>query len=236
MIRIMRAQNSRDHTPDFAETVLAGFSEQLLAGARAMRRTAGTTLFRGGQRPARMYFVRRGEALMQRVTSSGAPVVLQRASHGFIAEASLTSARYHCDGVCRTDCDLLAFELAALRKAIDSDEGTRWAWIGLLSSQARQQRARIERQALKTIRERLHHLLLTEGSMEDGYQLSGTKLELVAELGVTPEALYRCLAALQRENVLAVEGARIFWRTCGPAGHRAGPAAGERSVAAQRQV
>lgn len=148
---------------------------------------------------------------MRRVTSAGAPVILQRTSQGFIAEASLTSARYHCDGVCRTDCHLIAFPLIAFRAAIDSDEGTRWAWIGLLSSQARSQRTRIERYALKTIRERLHHLLLTEGSLVDGYDLPGTKLELAAELGVTPEALYRCLAALQREGNLSVRGRRLIW-------------------------
>ena len=159
-----------------------------------------------------MFYVRRGEAQMQRVTPSGAPVLLQRASRAFLAEASLTSGRYHCDAVCRSDCDLLAFPLRALREAIDNDEGTRWAWIGLLSAQSRQQRARIERLALKTIRERLRHLLLTEGT-DGGYELPGTRMELAAELGVTPEAMYRALAALQAEGTLSFRGARLHWRS-----------------------
>ena len=124
---------------------LAGFSDQLLGAARPMRRAGGAVLFRSGQRPAWMYFVRTGEAVMQRVTSAGRPVILQRASQGFIAEASLASDRYHCEGVCRGECDLLAFPLVALRNAINQDEGTRWAWIDLLSAQARAQRARIDR-------------------------------------------------------------------------------------------
>lgn len=149
---------------------------------------------------------------MQRVTPSGTPVVLQRASHGFIAEASLASPRYHCEGVCRTNCDLLAFPLPALRAAIDNDEKTRWAWIALLSAQTRHMRARIERQSLRTIRERLEHLILAEGSAKTGYQVPGTRIQLAAELGVTPEALYRCLAALQGEGKLAVKAGRLVWR------------------------
>lgn len=194
------------------DDVLAGFSGELLDAARPMRRAAGGVLFRRGQRPAWMYYVRTGEALMQRVTPSGAPVVLQRASQGFIAEASLDSERYHCEGVCRTDCELLAFPLPALRAAIDSDEGTRWAWIGLLSAQARRQRARLERQSLKTIRQRLEHLILAEGSGKAGYLVPGTKIQLAAELGVTPEALYRCLGALQAEGKLSVDAGRLAWR------------------------
>jgi len=200
MIRIMSLPLDRFH-PD------------VLAQARELRRPAGATLFRQGQRPAWLYYVQHGEAVMQRVTPAGAPVVLQRARQGFIAEASLTAPRYHCDGVCRTDCELLAVPLAALRQAIDADAGTRWAWIDILSSQARQQRARIERQALKTIRERLHHLVMTEGSA-DGYEMPATKMELAADLGVTPEALYRCLAALQPEEILIV-GKRLIWRQPG---------------------
>ncbi len=211
MIQIMSNKTEPAQAPaeDFG---LSGLAPQLLAQARAMQRPAGTALFRSGQTPARLYYVRSGEALMLRVTSSGVPVILQRASRGFIAEASLTSARYHCDGVCRTDCELVAFPLIAFREAIDRDEGTRWAWIGLLGSQARSQRMRIERQALKTIRERLHHLVLTEGSPRGGYELPGTRSELAGELGVTPEALYRCLAALKREGSVSVQGNRLLWQ------------------------
>lgn len=190
---------------------LAGLAPDLLRRAQALRRPAGSILFRTGQKPAWMYYVREGEAVMQRVTAAGAPVLLQRASGAFLAEASLVAPRYHCDGVCRTDCELLALPLAALRDAIDTDAATRWAWIGLLGAQARQQRARIERLALKSLREQLQHLLLTEG--EAGrYRAPATRRELAAELGVTPEALYRCLRRLQDEGALQIEGRWYTWR------------------------
>lgn len=190
---------------------LAGFDRNLLAAAKPMRRAAGTFLFRARHKPIWMFYVRTGLALMQRVTAAGAPVVMQRASQGFLAEASLASDRYHCDGVCHTECDLLAFPLPALQKAIDQDEGTRWAWIGLLSAQTRQQRLRIERQSLKTIRKRLEHVILTEGSDKNGYPIPGTRIQLAAELGVTPEALYRCLADLQAQGQLSIEDGHLRW-------------------------
>jgi len=210
MIQIMSSQAPHlDRSPG-SEPALAGFDKLLLASARELTRPAGAHLFRTGERPQSMFYVRRGEAVMQRMTRSGAPVFLQRASRGFLAEASLTSARYHCDAVCRTECDVLAFPIRQLRSAIDNDESTRWAWVELLSSQTRRQRGRIERLMLNTIRERLMHLLLTEGA-EGVYEWAGTRMELAAELGVTPEALYRALAVLQASGVLAVKGSRLAW-------------------------
>jgi CRP-like cAMP-binding protein len=210
MIRIMSTEAFRSGHPRTCEPELARFDKRLLAAARELKRPAGATLFRTGERPASMFYVLRGEAVMQRVTRTGASVVLQRASHAFLAEASLTSVRYHCDSVCRRECDLLVFPIGLLRKAIDSDEGTRWAWVEMLSAQSRHQRARIERLMLNTIRERLMHLLLTEG--EDGsLDWNGTRMELAAELGVTPEALYRALATFKTEGLLSVQGSRLSW-------------------------
>jgi CRP/FNR family transcriptional regulator, dissimilatory nitrate respiration regulator len=192
--------------------LLAALGAPLLASARRWQPAAGTVLFRTGDRPRALHFVAAGEALMQRVAADGAPVILQRATQAFLADASLTSARYHCDGVCRSACQLVSFEVAALRAAIDASAQTRWAWIGLLSAQLRRQRARIERMALKTVRARLAHLLLTEGDAAGCYALPGTRLALAAELGVTPEALYRALARLGRDGVIGFDGRRLCWR------------------------
>jgi CRP/FNR family transcriptional regulator, dissimilatory nitrate respiration regulator len=190
---------------------LRKLGDELLASATVLAKPAGATLFRAGQRPSSMFYVQRGEAVMQRVTPRGESLVLQRASGGFIAEASLSSARYHCDGVCLTHCHLLAFQMPALRAAIDTNEAARWAWIDLLGAQARLQRARIERHSLKTIRERLEHLILTEGSGAAGYLGPATKAQLAAELGVSPAALYRCLKVLTDEGRISISGRRLVW-------------------------
>lgn len=194
------------------QEALAGLGSELLSRARILNLATGSALFRAGEKPSRIYYVRTGEALMRRTTSAGAHLILQRATNAFLADASLTSDRYHCDGVCRTDCELIVFSVQAIRNAIDNNPETRWAWIGLLAAQSRRQRARVERMALKTVRERLHHLVLTEGDANGEYSLSGTRMELAAELGVTPEALYRTISVLRAEGVLTIFGAMLKWQ------------------------
>jgi CRP-like cAMP-binding protein len=142
---------------------------------------------------------------MSRTDRRGRVLVLQRASGGFLAEASLSSPRYHCDAFARTDAELIAFPVEALRRAIDADARVRWAWIAMLAGEIRRQRAAVERLALRSVRERLLHWVLTEGA-GGRIALRTTRKELAAELGVTHEALYRTLSALTRAGELVDEG------------------------------
>ncbi len=187
------------------------FGPALRAAARGFRKPAGAAVFLTGQRPTRLFFVAAGEAVMSRTDRHGRSLVLQRASGGFLAEASLSSARYHCDAYSRTATELVAFPVDLLRRAIDTDARTRWAWIAMLAGEIRRQRANVERMSLKSVRERLIHWLLTEG--EGGsFALRTTRKELAAELGVTHEALYRTIAALVRTGELADEGTALTLR------------------------
>lgn len=61
----------------------------------------GRVLARIGDRPRSMFFVAVGELSLCRHTKEGMQVVLQRATRGFVAEASMDSACYHCDIVAR---------------------------------------------------------------------------------------------------------------------------------------
>lgn len=211
MIQIMSNKNQVSLAMKNTPTELAAFDPALKEKAKALCRSAGQTLFRAGTRPRWLFFVVQGHVELERVTVNGAPVILQRTSRGFLAEASLTAAQYHCDGVCRSPCDLLAFPLQALRDGINQHEPTRWAWIELLSAQSRRQRLRIERIALHALRDRLRHLIFSEGQPDGSYTLTGTRAVLAAELGVTPAALYRTLAHLSAEGVLSLDRSVLRW-------------------------
>ena len=70
---------------------------------------------------------------------------------------------------------------------------------------------------LKGARERVRHLLLTEGSgAAHRYTLHGSVKDLAVDLGLTHEALYRTLAAMERENlILREEGSLVLVRQPG---------------------
>lgn len=190
---------------------LLGFDPVLMSVTKELQYPAGRILFRTGDRPAWLFFILHGQALLQRVTVEGTSVTLQRTNRGFLAEASLTTSAYHCEALCKTECKILAFPLKELRDAIDRHAPTRWAWIALLSTQSRQQRLRIERLALNSLRDRLKHLVFTEGNISGSYELTSTRAALAGELGVTPPALYRTLASLNAEGIISLSPTTIRW-------------------------
>ncbi|MFM2068998.1 MAG: hypothetical protein RLZZ584_3907 [Pseudomonadota bacterium] len=194
--------------PTWLLSPLADFDPALRAQSQGRQLAAGELLFRQTQVPAFIYYVVSGEVAMARCDRAGRRLVLQRASQGFLAEASLCSPAYHCDAHASVDSRVLALPLPALRQAIDQHAPTRWAWIRTLASEIRRQRAQSERLALKTVRERVLHLLVTQG--EGGcLELPGSRKALAEQIGVSHEALYRCLASLSLEGELQDLGDRL---------------------------
>jgi CRP-like cAMP-binding protein len=173
----------------------------------AQRRYArGKLLFEFGQRPDAMHFVSDGEVILQRSGEDGQIVVLQRARHGFIAEASLQSDHYHCDPVAAIDAHVTAIPRPALLAALTSDAAFALRWITMLNQEVRRLRQQCERLSLHTVEARLLHLIRTEGDVS-GLPIGAGLKTLASEIGVTHEALYRCVTALeQRGLVIRTEG------------------------------
>ncbi|NDE24957.1 MAG: Crp/Fnr family transcriptional regulator, partial [Betaproteobacteria bacterium] len=72
----------------------------------------------------------------------------------------------------------------------------------------RRLRLHLERLNMKSIRDRLIHLIETEG--KDGkFPIPSGLKTLAGELGVTHEAFYRVIATLQSENFLKKEGVQL---------------------------
>jgi len=75
-------------------------------------------LFLTGKIPQWMFYVIAGEVTLERTGLQGEPVVLQRTRLGFVSEASLKVAKYHCDALAIMDSNVIkvpAKELAAVR-------------------------------------------------------------------------------------------------------------------------
>jgi CRP/FNR family transcriptional regulator, dissimilatory nitrate respiration regulator len=187
---------------------LADFDPALQALTQTRRLAMGEPLFLQGQTPHHLYYVVSGAVAMARCDRAGRQLVLQRATSGFLAEASLCSSSYHCDAHASVDSQVLALPLEGLRRAIDQHAGTRWAWIRMLAGEIRRQRAQSERLSLKTVRERVLHLLVTQG--EGGcIELPGSRKALAEQLGVSHEALYRSLGMLIHDGELLDQGKRL---------------------------
>jgi len=196
--------------PDWAK--LTGRNEDLLATPQGLRQWAqhitlapGRTLFRAGSKPSSIFWVLEGDVRLIRRSRNGAEVILQRASSGFVAEASLDSPAYHCDAVAAAPSRLLAFPIDALRKALADDERFRAFWMVRLAREVRTLRSQCERLALHSAAERIQHYIESEGR-NGRSELSRTRKAWAAELGLTHEALYRTLAGMQRlGNISVVE-------------------------------
>ena len=164
----------------------------------------GERLFTAGARPAHMFFIARGEVVLERPGLNGEPTVLQRARRGFVGEASLQSDRYHCDARVLTAARVTRVPVAAMREALAHDPAFAMRWVAMLNAELRRLRLQCERLTLTRVQDRVLHLLETEGERGRCAVPAGLK-SLAGELGVTHEALYRALAALEKAGRLARE-------------------------------
>lgn len=194
----------RDHMP----TLILDWPARLRARAKVRNVTKGTALFRLGERPQAMYFVLAGELRLLRRSRAGGEIVLQRARHGFLAEASLESAKYRCDAVAAQPSEVLRIPIDTMREALDTNPGFRRAWIAHLSHELRRSRAQGERLALKSARDRILHYLDSEG-VDGVVTLSVPRKTWATELGLTHETLYRTLARLEAAGLVIRKGAHL---------------------------
>lgn len=184
--------------------LLAALPGAARRAARVIDVPQAALVFNRGDEPKAMYFVISGEVRLVRRSLVGSEIVLQRAHHGFLAEASLDQSAYHCDAVAVLPSKLLTLSRQALCEAL-ADKRFLKQWVAHLARELRRVRAQSERLSLKTARERIIHYFETEG---DGgaVVLSRPKKDWAAELGLTHEALYRTLARMQRSGRIVVDG------------------------------
>ncbi len=165
-------------------------------------------LFAIGDQPRCIYFVAQGEARLRRYSPEGTEMVMQRARNAFLAEASLESPAYHCDGVATEPVLALAFPMETFRIALAECPGFRASWVSHLLHEVRRARAQVERQGLRNAGARILHYLETE-CPSGQLRLNQTRKAWAADLGLTHEAMYRALGQLSRQGILRVDGQLI---------------------------
>jgi CRP-like cAMP-binding protein len=188
-------------TPQGHATLLELLPPELKAGCDWQDYPKGSRLFHAGQRPSHMFWVHEGQVVLERPATSGSSVVLQRTLRGFVSEASLQSARYHCDASVVIDARITRVPVPLLLQALKTDADFSLRWIGMLNQEVRRLRLQCERLSLKGVQARVLHWLETEGTQGCCAVTAGYK-SLAAELGVSHEALYRALADMSEAGLV----------------------------------
>jgi CRP/FNR family transcriptional regulator, dissimilatory nitrate respiration regulator len=158
---------------------------------RACRFAAGETLFRLGDAVRRLHLIRSGTVHLVRHHEDGSALILQRARPGSIlAEASLYSARYHCDARAETSTVTWAISRTDVRRALVERPDLSEAWAGYLAQEVQRARLHAEILSLRTVAARLGAWIAWNGS----FPAKGQWSLIAQQIGVSPEALYRELA------------------------------------------
>src|SRR5437762_3622212 len=188
------------------------------ARSRPRELAAGEALFRQGDRAYAIFAIERGRLRLVRHTIDSRRVVLHTARTGeLFAEAALFAGAYHCDAVAAAVSRVRIYSKRDLLAAFRADPLTAERFMAVLARQIHVLRARLEERNIRSARERiLHHIALCAGADGRTMAVEGTLMELAAEIGLTPEALYRTLSGLEKEGALRRTGSTLALRKRGP--------------------
>ena len=184
---------------------LAWLPDQLRRLSKARLLEAGEVLFRQGDRSNAIFEVDRGRMRLIRHTIDNRPVTLHTARAGeLFAEAALFADRYHCDAVAASASRVLVFPKRALLAAFRDDPALGERFMAALAHQIHVLRGRLEERNIRSARDRvLNHLVLAADAGSRTLTIDGTLMDLAGEIGLTPEALYRTLAALAKDGLIS---------------------------------
>ena len=165
---------------------------------------AGEALFRQGDKALAIFEIEHGRLRLIRNSVAGHAVVLHTARAGeLFAEAALFASNYHCDAVAAAASRVRVYPKRELLAAFRIEPALGERFMAVLAQQIVALRARLEERNIRSARERvLHHLALATGPDGRTMPLEGTLMDLAAEIGLTHEALYRTLAALEKEGAI----------------------------------
>src|SRR5258708_5395027 len=186
-----------------------------LRSTSVVRRLArGEALFRRGDPASAIFELEQGRIRLLRQSGDGRTVALHTARPGeLFAEASLFAEVYHCDPAAAAPSRARRYTKRQILTAIRHDPTVAERFLAVLARQVQALRGRLEERAIRSARDRvLRHLVLAADVGGGALRLGGTLMDLATEIGLTHEALYRTLARLEREGVIARTKDRITLR------------------------
>jgi CRP-like cAMP-binding protein len=164
---------------------------------------AGAALFRQGDPTFGIFRLVSGRINLIRITPAGTQVPMHTARPGeLFAEASIFSARYHCDAVAIRDCVVWVYPKAALMRQLREGKDDLWAFAAELAHRVQGLRTRLELRQIRAAPERVLQSLRLRCDSSGTWKVEGTLKQFAEEIGLTHEALYRALATLKRSRLI----------------------------------
>ena len=169
------------------------FVEKLIAKAnKPSVFDCGANLFHQGDLVRSICIVEKGLVELVRNQQDGTSIVLQQAkSLSVLAEASIYSDVYHCDAVVKLPSRVFVLPKATFLRLLRQDENLSNSWAALLAREVQSSRSQNEILSRKTVSERLEGWLMWQ---DKELPPKGQWKSIAAQIGVSPEALYRELA------------------------------------------
>jgi CRP-like cAMP-binding protein len=203
VVNVEPKQYDRDHmnAPILPAPLAQLLPSALRASAVGALYRRGEHLFSLGAQPLWMFYVVSGEIMLERSGVHGEHVVLQRRRQGFVSEASLLVDAYHCDAIALEESTVIKLPITALRQQLQEDARFNASWMQTLNREIMHLRVQCQRLSLHSVQEKVIHLIQTEGH-NGRYPIPTGVKTLAGELGVSHEALYRCIAELKKKGAL----------------------------------
>ncbi|MBG6145760.1 Crp/Fnr family transcriptional regulator [Roseibium album] len=177
---------------------MSDWLSQVFSDATRRSFEKGERLFHTGDRVLKVFWVLEGQIDLVRVTPSGNEMVLQSAGHGTVlAEASVYSESYHCDAVARSEGTVAQLGTNAFKDRLATNRIWAENWAGSLAHSVQRARLNTEIRSLKRVADRLDFWLAVNSDASAEKPIK----DIAAEIGVSPEALYRELAKRRRRKV-----------------------------------
>jgi len=148
----------------------------------------GEYLFHQGDLVNSLYLVEDGQLTLMRNQENGGTLLLNRTQAGaIVAEASLYSDHYHCSCIGEAASRLLQLPRSAILRKLSESAEISMLWSAYLANELQNSRYRSELLTMNKVSERLIGWIEWNGQLPP----KGSWKNLAAELGITPEALYR---------------------------------------------
>ncbi|MFC3613016.1 Crp/Fnr family transcriptional regulator [Lutimaribacter marinistellae] len=193
MIVIMSAQEFLDRLEQACQS----------AGARSVVLEPGQSLFRQGDNPPGLPFLTDGRIDLLRHTETGRSVRIHVARAGeTFAEASIFAETCHCDAIAAEASQLRLLPKRLVLEAFETQPGLGHIFSLHLAQSLMTARRLLELRAITPLTERFLARLSDLGDATGALPRDTSLISIAADLDVTPPALYRAIAALEKRGVL----------------------------------